>query len=408
MGKWTKESKELAISLLKQGEGIKSVAAAVEMSEGSVSSLYYSKIKINEERIKCEICGEEFKQIRDKHLSNHQTNLVAYKVNYPNSPTCTESRKKDYKNFKSKNKGRTFTEIYGEEEGKKKRNKISKNQIGRACPKMAGTGITGTRRDTGTYARSTYEANVDRIFKLRNMRYIDELDERNERFKLQDANATYSYQPDRIDVDGLFSKGAYLEVKGYMFPKDWKKICLFRKLYPKKTLLVICPDDNYSDIDYKSLREQYKGEIPLWEEGLQNYKRRPDLYKIGYIEPKRVKFLKDHYPSQINKNIEDSHKILIAKKCIGYNKTSLGKKVYVDSIKLIAIANKRSLLSKISTGMFNYEMWEVTTECGKNFYVTNQSKTNVFYCYGECDKDRKMEMFEKNCNNSLSFGAKEK
>ena len=74
----------------------------------------------------------------------------------------------------------------------------------------------------------------------------------NERFYLVDSNGDkISYQPDRIDVDGLFEKGAYLEIKGYMYPEDWKKIQLFREQTGNR-LIVVCPDEEYCDINYKN------------------------------------------------------------------------------------------------------------------------------------------------------------
>jgi hypothetical protein len=406
MGRWTEQTKEKALRLMAEGEGNSEIAISVGMSESSITSLRYGVFKKNEERIKCEICGEEFKQIRNKHLLKHNTSLEEYKVKYPNAPTCTESRKADYKNFKSANKGKTYEEIYGKNEGEKKKKKISQKQIGRPCAKLAGTGITGTRRDTETFARSTYEANIDRIFHYEGLKYADEFSEENERFTLNDGGLKISYQPDRIDLDGLICKGAYLEIKGYMYPEDWKKIRLFREQNLDKKLLVICPDLDYADVDYKELESKYKDKIELWEIGKQNYKTRPDLYKVGYVEPERVTFLKGQYPDHINKTIIDDHKTFIANKCISYNAVSLGNIVDIHDVRLVAITNRRFGAKRKSSGVYNYELWEVTTETKDKFYVTNQSKTVQFYCYKEERKEDLLKYFYENCDMSLPYGKK--
>jgi len=406
MGKWTDETKEEALSLMRNGKNIAEIAKIVNMSEGSVSLLKYTKFKQNKERIECAICGNMFKQIGKQHLSKHNITLEEYREKYPNHRTCTKSRENDYKNFKSPNKGKTFEEIYGNEEGKRKKEKISEKQIGRTCPKLAGTGITGTRRDTNVFARSTYEANVDRIFMHEGKNFISELDERNERFTLVDNGKEISYQPDRIDLDGLFCKGSYLEIKGYMYPEDWKKIKLFREQYPQYNLLVICPDSDYADINYNELFTKYKDKIDLWEYGKNNYKTRPDLYKIGYIAPKRLTFLKENYPNHINKNIVEEHLLFIAQKCLSYSRVSLGLDIYIDSVKLISISNKRYGASRKSSGVYNYELWEVSTEEGDTFYVTNQDKTVTFYCYKSIKRNELLSFFKDNCDMSLKYGKK--
>jgi len=406
MKKWTEAKKIVALEAMKNGESNCAIASKVDMSESSVILLRYSKFKVNEERVQCTICGEKFKHIKENHLKKHSITLEEYKIKYPDISRITDSRKKDYKSFKSKNKGKTFEEIYGEDEGKRKKELISNKQIGRKCPQNAGTGITGTRRDTCTFARSTYEANIDRIFQYENKKYISELDDRNERFSLLDDDKEISYQPDRIDVDGLFCKGSYLEIKGYMFPEDWKKICLFRDQYLDKKLIVIGFDKNYSDLDYNELKHLYQDKIPLWETSKTNYKTRPDLYKVGYIEPERVNFLKTNFPNHIHKSICDPHKLFIAEKCLSYNKVKLGKSVNIEHINLLAITNRRYGANRKSSGVYNYEIWEVITEESEVFFVTNQSKTIDFYTYQQDKKDQLMKFFKNNCEMSLQYGKR--
>jgi len=408
MSRWTESKKNRAIEMIKSGIKNNEISKVVYMSESSVSLLKYKNVLEYDERIKCEICGKQFKQITQKHLRNkHNIDLDEYKIKFPSSELSTKNRAGKYKSFKHPNKGKTYSEIYGNKEAEIKRNKISKKQIGRPAPYLAGTGITGTRRDTNTYARSTYEANLDRIFIFENKKYISELSVENERFALIGEDGVFlTYQPDRIDVNGLFEKGAYLEIKGYMYPQDWKKIQLFREQYKDKRLLVISSDEKYCDINYSSLKAKYKNLIPLWEGEKQNYKTRPDLYKIGYQTPEHIKYLNDNYPNHINLGIKDNHYLFIANKCLLFNKTRLGKKPYVEGLKLVAITDRRPTSSRKSSGVYNYELWEIETTDNEKFYVTNQDKTVTFYCYQQNEFFELIKFFNDNCNHSLAHGRK--
>jgi len=282
MASWTEEGRIKAIEMIKNGFRDKEIASVVGMSDASISLLRYREVFNYSEKIECKLCGNKYRQITQRHLRiKHGINLDDYKKAFPDSDLMTKNRQEKYLSFAHPNKGKTYDEIYGNKEAHIKRDKISSKQIGRPSPKLAGTGITGTRRDTNTYARSTYEANVDRIFIFEGKKYIDELSSKNKRFNMVDGNGvSCSYQPDRIDVDGLFKKGAYLEIKGYMYPEDWAKIQLFRKQFVNEQLIVICPDENYCDVNYKDLKDKYQKNIPLWEGEKQNYKTRPDLYKL--------------------------------------------------------------------------------------------------------------------------------
>ena len=381
------------------------IANAFGMSESSVTLLKYSSVKSSLERVKCEICGKILKQITVKHLNNHNISLEEYKIRYPNSQTITEYRSKTYKNFKHPNKGKTYEEIYGEEDASIKRQKISEKQIGREAAERVGTGITGTRKDTMMFARSTYEANVDRIFAFENKKISGEFSEQNERFSLVKKDGTkITYHPDRIDLEGLFLVGAYLEIKGYMYPEDWEKICLFREQHQDKKLLVISRDKEYCDINYSELEDKYKKQIPLWECEYQNYRKNPSIYKTNYIEPEVEKFYRENYTDMIANSIIDEHIKFIAKKCVSYCSVRLGKKIYVDSVNLISISDKRPK-SKASSGEYNYELWEINTDKKERYYVTNQNKRVLFYCYENSELDQLKEFFNDNSNMSLKYGA---
>lgn len=404
--KWTVESKIKAIEMLKNGISKNEVSKLFGMSESSVTLLKYSEVKTNLERVKCEICNKLLKQITSKHLNGHGISLEEYKIRYPNSKTNTEYRSELYRNFKHPNKGKTYKEIYGEKDAIVKRKKIREKQIGREAPKRAGTGITGTRKDTGMFARSSYEANIDRIFAFENKKICGEFSAMNDRFDLLKSDGTrITYQPDRIDLDGLFLAGSYLEIKGYMYPEDWEKICLFRNQYPDKKLLVISRDKGYYDIDYSELEKKYKDIIPLWENGYQNYRKNPSLYQINYVEPEIEKFYRENYTNMISNNILDNHMIFIAKKCVSYCSVKLGKKIYIDNVNLISISDRRPQ-SRMSTGKYYYELWQVETNNKEKYYITNQEKTTLFYCYNEDQFIKVSEFFKDNSNLLLKYGPK--
>lgn len=415
MNYWTEQSKQEAIKLIKQEldlskqrVDLQKIADIVKMSYHSVKLVYYNDVLGYNERIKCELCREQFRQITQKHLRlYHNIDLDKYKAMFPNAKTATNRRIEKYKTFKHPNKGKTYQEIYGEKEALRKRNKISQKQIGRPAHKLAGTGIAGTRKDTNTFARSTYEANIDRIFILEGKKYLDEFSELNKRVTLLTENGNkVTYQPDRVDVDGLFSKGAYLEIKGYMYPEDWEKIKLFRAQYVDRKLLIISSDEKYFDINYDELENKYKSKISLWEDGHQNYKTRADLYVVGYQFPEKIKYLNDNYPNRINKEITNLHQKFIANRCMSFNRVSLGKQVYIDKINLIAITNKRKGASRLSSGDYNFELWEVKTLDNELFYVTNQTKTSIFYCYAQDRLSNLREFFNENCDMSITCGSK--
>lgn len=404
--RWTKESRDVATEMLCNGEALTNIVVKTGMSLSSVKSLKYSTVKTHTERVVCEVCKQTMKQITHKHLRSHNMTIGEYAEKYPDAKMITEARKAAYMSYVHPNKGKTYEQIYGAIEADKKRKKISNKQIGRKTPKLAGTGISGTRKDTGLFARSTYEANVDRIFKLEGFKVADEFSELNPRHTLKRENGEIiTYQPDRVDLDGLFCKGALLEIKGYMHPDGWEKICLFRKQFPDKKLIVISPDKTYCDISYKELKQKYKDRIYLWEGDDQNYRKNPELYNGDYVETEVSKFLSENYTNGISNSITENHKLMIASKCVNYNAVALGKKVYVNEVNLLKIADRRPN-SRVSTGRYNYELWEVLTHCKKRFFVANQSKTTLFYCHQEEDLPHLMEFFENNCKD-LPFGPKQ-
>jgi len=410
--KWTKEKKKKALELYDNGTHKKDIPDLVGMSFSSVNNLITQERLDYDERVKCQICGGLFKSITQLHLNKHHISFDEYVKKFPNSKTVTNKRTALASKYKNPNKGKTYEKIYGVKEAKRKKNKISKKQIGRRAPKLVGTGITGTRRDTNKFARSTYEANVDRIFQFEKKSLSGEFDKNNFRWHFLDENGIEkSYQPDRIDQEGLFLKDAYLEIKGYMRPEDWEKIQLFRK-YSKKDLIVISKDEIYADVNYKDLEDKYKLLIPLWETEHKNYRTRPDLYKIDYISKEREEYLTINFKNNIFINIKDEHKRFVCQKAVNFAKIKFGQRIFVNDVKLIKIANKRKGATRRSSGVYNYELWEVVTENylgneKKIFYVSNISKTVQFYCYLEENSKKLFDFFEGNHLLGLSYGKKE-
>jgi len=225
---------------------------------------------------------------------------------------------------------------------------------------------------------------------------------------LSNGEQEVSYQPDRIDSEGLFEKGAAIEVKGYMYPEDWKKICLFREQYPNRKLLVISSDPAYADISYSALKSKYLSLIPLWETDTQNIRTRPDLYQVGYIPTEVQKSLEANYPHGINKVITNDHERSIASKCLSYCKVVLGIKMLVDAIKLQAITDRKPGTTRRSSGEFNFELWGIDTvslggEERRHFWVTNTEKSTTFYCHPE---GWITHFFDENVDMSLRPGRK--
>ena len=360
------------------------------------------------EKVICKICNRSLNQITWKHLDScAKITFKEYQQRFPNEKTITDvSTLKRSQSFHHPCSGKTLTEAYGAERAAEISAAISKGQIGRSAPPNAGTGITGTRKDTGLFARSTYEANLDRIFALEGKHILGEFDAANHRQEMQDGTTNVTYQPDRVDVDGFFGfPGALIEVKGYMWPDDWKKICLFRQQNPLKKLLVIGCDPKTSDVNYNDLTKKYQSAIPLWETESSNYQTRPDLYRIDYVAPDREKMLKETYPNGTHIDIRHPHWIFISNRCLSYNKAR-GKTTYIRALRLIAITNRRAGASRLSSGPYNFELWRVDTEDCQTFWVTNQSKTVTFYCYEKSEYSRLYKFFNGNCDMSLTCGPK--
>ena len=119
--------------------------------------------------------------------------------------------------------------------------------IGHSCSHRVGGGKIGVREDIGHFVRSTWEANVARIFMLNGIKYEYE----KHRFILEDC----SYCPDFY----IPEKDVYIEVKGYLTGKAKMVLHKFIKANPNIKLLIIDKDV------YNILSEKHKKNIIAWE-----------------------------------------------------------------------------------------------------------------------------------------------
>ena len=164
--------------------------------------------------------------------------------------------------------GKFHTEknIRARELGYKKRRsfKGSLNPMyGKPCPRGAGFGKGGKRVDLNNqYFRSTWEANVARICKLKNRSYLYEP----ERFYITVNGEEYSYLPDLY----FPNKGFYYEIKGHAkSAQNWDCSCE-NCIINRKKIKAAIEQHNLKifligHYEYKRLRRIFKESIKNWE-----------------------------------------------------------------------------------------------------------------------------------------------
>ncbi|MFW9872481.1 MAG: hypothetical protein ACFFG0_05205, partial [Candidatus Thorarchaeota archaeon] len=143
--------------------------------------------------------------------------------------------------------GKTYKDIHGNKSEQIK-NKISESLKKRyANNEISNKGgipyiKSGYRKDIKMYVRSSWEANIVRIFNYLKFDYKYEY----QRFILQKDNKIIStYLPDFF----LPKFNIFIEVKGYMSDEDLNKINLFKELYSMYKLIII-NKDIYSQLFY--------------------------------------------------------------------------------------------------------------------------------------------------------------
>jgi len=53
-------------------------------------------------------------------------------------------------------------------------------------------------------------------------------------------------------------------------------------------------------------------------------------------------YLRQNYPNNVSLDIVDKHKLFIADKCLNFSRVRQGKEIYIDSVELVAITNRRA------------------------------------------------------------------
>ncbi len=119
------------------------------------------------------------------------------------------------------------------------------------------------RPDLGHYVRSTWEANIARLFKLFGINYIYEP----QTFKFPVKKGNTAYTPDFY----LPEYNLYIEVKGYMYFSSRVKLKRMFRYYSNLKLLIL------SKNCYKLLESQYSFLIEEWEYEKQKTKKLSDL-----------------------------------------------------------------------------------------------------------------------------------
>jgi hypothetical protein len=117
---------------------------------------------------------------------------------------------------------------------------------------------SGYRPDLNMYVRSSWEANIARVFKYCKVKF----DYEPKRFVMKNDNTILgSYLPDFY----LPQSNVWVEVKGYLSLEDENRINLFKEYYPQEILVVVKEDLYYL------LMHLFQGEISNLE--LQNPQR---------------------------------------------------------------------------------------------------------------------------------------
>lgn len=152
-----------------------------------------------------------------------------------------EGKKERYKKLSERMKGHRHS--------KESIEKMIKN---RSNPSIPFRGKAGIRPDLNQYFRSTWEANMARVF---NMMLIDYHFEPKTFWLKRSDGSDISYTPDFY----LPKFDKYIEVKGYWFDDAREKFDLFKEQYPEIRIDVIDSDK------YKAYERRFKHQIEEWE-----------------------------------------------------------------------------------------------------------------------------------------------
>lgn len=119
----------------------------------------------------------------------------------------------------------------------------------------------GFRPDINLYVRSSWEANYARYLNLlQQMKVIENWQYEPEVFWFNDIRrGVTSYKPDFRIIYKNDPTPEYVEVKGWVTPKDRTKWARMKKYYPTVKLVVV------GERSYRRLKEKWSSTIPKWE-----------------------------------------------------------------------------------------------------------------------------------------------
>lgn len=185
------------------------------------------------------------------------------------------------------NRGKTLEQVLGKQKAQEvkeynRQNMVKENRRrwkrGLYKNSRMGAGISGKRKDVG-FKRSTWEANLARIFLYQNkkFRYEPKI------FRLKGLSDQALFIPD-------FKVGdTWWETKGWLDKRSYEKIKLFLEQHPDEKLILVCRPKyilkkyrlpkNCEYTNYPDLEEKFRTLIPNWETERVNFKTHPELFK---------------------------------------------------------------------------------------------------------------------------------
>ena len=232
-----------SISRIAHGMGITNTSrspteSSKEKNRISVDKFYKSDWFINEGRF---IVAEKTKEYMSK---NHPRGMLGKHHNEDTRKRMSESHKYIWDNMTPSDR----------------RDLVSKMREGMIARGGHSSGDNtysrcngGYRDDIGVYVRSSWEANIIRLFNFLNIQYMYEP----MRFTFPSDCAVISYLPDFYLPD----YDLWVEVKGWMDEKSAIRIDMFEEYYPEefRNLAII------TEKQYKVISREYKNVVPFWE-----------------------------------------------------------------------------------------------------------------------------------------------
>jgi len=238
-------------------------------NKGRVGDLFYNLYKIR--NIFCGISYTRIDEILEKYIQKEEIKKIQRKrtssimKKIPKTPEHNHKVSLAVKKAWKEGKFDTVENIKARKIGYEKRKSFKgKNNpmYGKPSPKGAGRGKGGIRKDIGHYVRSSWEANICRVFKYVNRVYEYE----SKRFKIIIDEEKNTYCPDFYFPD----KDFYYELKGHaksssnwdcecsVCIKNKKKIEAVVKKYKVKIIVI-------GNVEYKKFKRRFRNVISGWE-----------------------------------------------------------------------------------------------------------------------------------------------